>query len=59
MVFGRFVIFSNTHSKNTHDATHTITTTAARAPKMSIDAMNAGTSAIITSSIILVVVVLS
>jgi len=52
IVFSLFVIFSKPHSKSTHDATQTQVTSAARAPKITIDAMNAGTNAINTSSII-------
>jgi hypothetical protein len=52
IVFSLLVIFSKPHSKSTHDATQTQVTSAARAPKIKIDAMNAGTRAIKTSSII-------
>jgi hypothetical protein len=50
--------FSYAHSQKTHETTHTASTRAARAPKITHEATNAGMSAMITQSIILSVVTL-
>ena len=59
MVFGFLQIFSKPHSKNRQDATQTASTTRARGPKMTTDAIRAGTRAISTSRMILDVLALS
>jgi hypothetical protein len=59
MVFSLFVTFSKAHSKTTQDTTQVIVSRMALEPKMTPDMINAGISAIMTSSMILDVVVLS
>ena len=55
-VLGRFMPFSNSHSKNTQAATHTTSTSSARMPKNSTEAITAGIRAISTSRMMVWVV---
>ena len=59
MVMGRWVIFSKAHSQAMATATHTTSTSRARTPKNTMDAMTAGNRAMSTSRMMVWVVSLA